>query len=44
MGLFIAARHLGKSPEEASSFTQADLASLDAPTRALVMEELRISP
>jgi nitric oxide reductase subunit B len=45
MGLFIAARHLGKSPEEAAAFTQDDLAKLDAPTRArisaLVTEEIK---
>jgi nitric oxide reductase subunit B len=45
MGLFIAARHLGKSPGAAGAFTQADLAQLDAPTRArvtaLVTEELK---
>ncbi len=34
MGLFVAARHLGRSPEEAAAFTQADLDRLDAPTRA----------
>ncbi|MDA8126594.1 MAG: nitric-oxide reductase large subunit [Deltaproteobacteria bacterium] len=34
MGLFVAARHLGKSPEEAAAFTQADLDRLDAVTRA----------
>jgi nitric oxide reductase subunit B len=45
MGLFIAARHLAKSPEEAAAFTQADLVKLDAPTRArisaLVTEEIK---
>ncbi|MBN2575996.1 MAG: cbb3-type cytochrome c oxidase subunit I, partial [Deltaproteobacteria bacterium] len=45
MGLFVAARHLGQGPEEAASFTQADLERLDAPTRAritaLVIEELK---
>lgn len=45
LGLFIAARHLGKSLEEAAAFTQADLAKLDAPTRArisaLVTEEIK---
>ncbi len=45
MGLFIAARHIGKSADEASRFTQADLLQLDAPTRAritaLVSEEIK---
>ncbi len=45
MGLFIAARHLGKSPDDAAAFTQADLTKLDAPTRArisaLVTEEIK---
>ena len=45
MGLFIAARHLGKSADEAAAFTQADLMRLDAPTRArisaLVTEEIK---
>lgn len=45
MGLFIAARHLGKSPEDAAAFTQTDLTRLDAPTRArisaLVTEEIK---
>ncbi len=45
MGLFMAARHLGKSPEEAAMFTQSDLTKLDAPTRArisaLVTEEIK---
>jgi len=36
MGLFVAARHLGKTPEEAAAFTQADLERLDAATRARV--------
>ncbi len=34
MGLFVAARHLGRSPEEAAAFTQADLDRLDAVNRA----------
>jgi len=29
MGLFLAARHLGRSAEEAAAFTQADLQKLD---------------
>jgi len=33
MALFVAARHLGKTAEEAAAFTQADLERLDAPTR-----------
>jgi nitric oxide reductase subunit B len=45
MGLFIAARHLGRSLDEASAFSQADLMKLDAPTRArisaLVAEEIK---
>jgi nitric oxide reductase subunit B len=45
MGLFVAARHLGKSPDEAAAFTQADLTKLDAPARArvsaLVTEEIK---
>jgi nitric oxide reductase subunit B len=45
MGLFIAARHLGRSPEEAAEFIQAALERLDAPTRArvtaLVTEEIK---
>jgi len=36
MGLFVAARHLGKTPQEAAAFTQNDLERLDAPTRAQV--------
>ena len=36
MGLFVAARHLGKTPEEAATFTQADLERLDAATRGRV--------
>ena len=36
MGLYLAARHLGKTQEEASAFTQADLQQLDAPTRARI--------
>ncbi len=43
MALFVAARHLGRTPDEAAAFTQADLERLDAPTRgriaALVTEE-----
>jgi nitric oxide reductase large subunit len=34
--LFLAARHLGKSPHEAESFSQADLERLDAPARGRV--------
>ncbi len=45
MGLFLAARHLGKSPEEAAAFAQADLATLQAPDRAritaLVADEIK---
>ena len=45
MGLFVAARHMGRSPDEAAAFTQADLTKLNAPTRAritaLVTEELK---
>jgi len=45
MGLYIAARHLGKTPEEAERFTQADLDQLDAITKAnltaLVTEEIK---
>lgn len=45
MGLFLAARHLGREPERAAAFTQTDLERLDAPTRAritaLVTEELK---
>ncbi len=45
MGLFIAARYLGKSPAEAAAFTQDDHMKLDAPTRArisaLVTEEIK---
>ncbi len=36
MGLFVAARHLGKTAVEAAAFTQADLELLDAPTRARI--------
>ncbi len=36
MGLFVAARHLGRSGEEAAAFSQADLDRLDAPTRARI--------
>jgi nitric oxide reductase subunit B len=35
-GLFLAARHLGKSPEEAAAFTQADLEKLDPGTRGRI--------
>ncbi len=45
MGLFLAARHLGKTAEEAAAFTQADLDAQDGPTRArvtaLVTEEIK---
>jgi nitric oxide reductase large subunit len=45
MGLFLAARHLGKSTEEAETFTQANLELLDSPSRArltaLVTEEIK---
>lgn len=45
VGLFIAARHLGKSTEEAAAFSQNDLMNLDTPTRArisaLVAEEIK---
>ncbi len=36
MGLFVAARHLGRTPQHAAAFTQEDLERLDAPTRAQV--------
>jgi len=45
MGLFLAARHLGRSSAEAAAFTQAELQRLDAGTRgrisALVAEEIK---
>jgi nitric oxide reductase subunit B len=34
MGLYLAARHLGKSPQEATRFTQTDFDALDKPTQA----------
>lgn len=37
MGLFIAARHLGKSPEEAAAFTQRDLEQLDPAAKGSVL-------
>ncbi|MFH1017066.1 MAG: nitric-oxide reductase large subunit [Pseudomonadota bacterium] len=44
MGLFLVARHLDRSVEEAGAFAQADFERLDAPTRArvsaLVTEEI----
>ena len=44
-GLFLAARHLGRTPEEAARFTQADLDRLEAPEKArvtaLVTEEIK---
>jgi nitric oxide reductase subunit B len=44
-GLFIGARHLGKSPEQAALFTQSDLDKLAAPEKAritaLVTEEIK---
>jgi nitric oxide reductase subunit B len=40
MGLYIAARHLGKSAEEAASFTQADLNALDKPLLARLSAEV----
>ena len=36
MGLFLAARHLGRSSEEAAAFTQGDLVKLDAGTRGRI--------
>jgi nitric oxide reductase subunit B len=36
MGLFVAARHLGKSAEEATVFDQTELERLDAATRARI--------
>ncbi|MBK6846303.1 MAG: nitric-oxide reductase large subunit [Proteobacteria bacterium] len=45
MGLFLAARHLGRTPAEAASFTQAELEGLDPGTRgrvsALVAAEIK---
>ncbi|MBI5487083.1 MAG: nitric-oxide reductase large subunit [Deltaproteobacteria bacterium] len=45
LGLFLAARHLGRSPEEAAQFTQQELGRLDAPTAgrisATVAEEIK---
>jgi nitric oxide reductase subunit B len=45
MGLFIAARQLGRSLDEAAAFTQSDLVKLDAPTHArisaLVADEIK---
>jgi nitric oxide reductase subunit B len=40
-GLFIAARYLGKSVEEAARFTQADYKALDAPTRGRVTAQVQ---
>lgn len=36
MGLFVAARHLGKTAEEAAAFSQTDLEQLDVGTRARI--------
>jgi len=41
-GLFLAARFLGKSPEAAASFSQADLNSLDAPLKASVTAQVTL--
>jgi nitric oxide reductase subunit B len=40
MGLYIAARRLGKSEEEAASFTQTDFDALDEPTQARLSAEV----
>jgi nitric oxide reductase subunit B len=40
MGLYLAARHLGKSRQEAARFTQADFEALDNPTRARLSAEV----
>jgi nitric oxide reductase subunit B len=36
MGLFLAARHLGRSSEKAAAFTQEDLVKLDPGTRGRI--------
>ncbi|MGD8304469.1 MAG: hypothetical protein PVI55_18790, partial [Desulfobacterales bacterium] len=40
MGLYLAARHLGKSPQEAIRFTQTDFDALEKPTRARLSAEV----
>jgi len=41
MGLFLAARELGKTPEEAAAFTQKDFDALDGVTRGRLSTQVR---